>query len=151
MQQIDHLAPTVQRPARVTQQRFRHGLQFQASYSFTRDLSTDAFTTSGANGGQSTAIRTIPKQRYGPDYFIRPHRFITNFTYQFLPTKIRARQRQTHVAGCLPESYLPVGHPLTLSYNHFAGEPASLAARSLTPIALWHLHNRHYLNSARQI
>src|SRR5205814_3073372 len=51
--------------------RFRHGLQFQASYTFTRDLATDADTTDGPNGGNSIGDQNDPKQRYGPDYFVR--------------------------------------------------------------------------------
>ena len=108
--------------------RFAHGLQFQASYTFTRDLSTDASSTTGPNGGLSFGDQNNPKQRYGPDSFIRPHRFIANFTYELPgPQSTRSLKGQTlggwMVAGV---ATLQSGHPLTLTYNHLASGKLSV-------------------------
>jgi hypothetical protein len=62
--------------------RFSHGLQFQVSYTFARDLSTDYGSTTGPNGGDSVGNQNDPTSRYGPDNFIRQHRFIVNYTYE---------------------------------------------------------------------
>lgn len=61
--------------------RFSHGLQFLASYTFARLLSTDSFSTSGGNGGSATGDQNNPKQRYGPDAFVRDQRFVLSGVY----------------------------------------------------------------------
>jgi hypothetical protein len=63
--------------------RFSHGLQAQVSYTFSRNLTTDPLTSVNGNGGISNGDQNNPKQRYGPDFFVREHRLIANFTYQF--------------------------------------------------------------------
>jgi hypothetical protein len=61
--------------------RFSHGLQFLASYTYTRLLSTDSFESSGANGGSATGDQNNPQQRYGPDAFVRDQRFVLSAVY----------------------------------------------------------------------
>jgi len=61
--------------------RFSHGLQFLASYTFAREMSTDSFATNGANGGSATGDQNDPRQRYGPDSFIRDQRFVLSAVY----------------------------------------------------------------------
>lgn len=63
--------------------RFSNGLQFQASYTFAKDLTTDATTSTGPNGGVAIGDQNNGAQRYGPDFFIRKHRFIVNYSYEF--------------------------------------------------------------------
>jgi hypothetical protein len=63
--------------------RFSHGVQAQVSYTFSKNLTTDPLTSVGANGGFSNGDQNDPKERYGPDYFVREHRLIANYTYQF--------------------------------------------------------------------
>lgn len=66
--------------------RFSHGLQFQAAYTFAKDLSTEANSSTWSNsgsGGLAIGDQNNPRQRYGPDDFIRPHRFIVNYVYEF--------------------------------------------------------------------
>jgi hypothetical protein len=63
--------------------RFSHGLQAQISYTFSRNSTTDPLTSVNGNGGFSNGDQNNPKQRYGPDYFVREHRLIANYTYQF--------------------------------------------------------------------
>ncbi|HEV2687414.1 MAG TPA: hypothetical protein VGV35_02635, partial [Bryobacteraceae bacterium] len=63
--------------------RFSHGLQFLASYTYARLLSTDSFASNGANGGSATGDQNNPQQRYGPDAFIRDQRFVLSGVYAF--------------------------------------------------------------------
>jgi Carboxypeptidase regulatory-like domain/TonB dependent receptor len=129
--------------------RFRHGLQFQVSYTFTRDLTTDPFTTSGANGGQSVGDQNDPKQRYGPDYFIRPQRFITNFTYQLPGPNNSHSFKGQALGGWMVAGVVTVqsGHPLTLTYNHFAGAPSVFGTAVDRPSLSGTCALGHYLNS----
>ena len=62
--------------------RFSHGLQAQISYTFSRNSTTDPLTSINGNGGFSNGDQNNPKLRYGPDFFVREHRLIANFTYQ---------------------------------------------------------------------
>lgn len=62
--------------------RFSHGLQFLAAYTWARLLSTDSFSSSGSNGGSATGDQNDPRQRYGPDAFIRDQRFILSSVYR---------------------------------------------------------------------
>jgi hypothetical protein len=62
--------------------RFYHGLQIQASYTFSKNLTTDPLTSVNANGGISVGDQNSPRLRYGPDYFVREHRFIANWVYE---------------------------------------------------------------------
>ena len=63
--------------------RFTSGSQFLASYTFARDL-TDlpGVVTSGGFGGSIYGDQTHPMLGYGPDAFIRPHRFVVSYLYQ---------------------------------------------------------------------
>jgi hypothetical protein len=74
------------------------GLQFQASYTYAKDLATDATTSTGPNGGTAVGDQNNPAQRYGPDQFIRSHRFIINFTYDF-PTPFKDNAFARHALG----------------------------------------------------
>ncbi len=65
--------------------RFRSGLQFLASYTWSKALSTDSASTTGPNGGFAVGDQNNPRARYGPDDFIRPQRFILSGVYA-LPT-----------------------------------------------------------------
>jgi hypothetical protein len=74
------------------------GLQFQASYTFAKELATDATTSTGPNGGVAIGDQNDPAQRYGPDEFIREHRFIVNFTYDF-PTPFKGNSFAKQALG----------------------------------------------------
>jgi hypothetical protein len=63
--------------------RLSRGLQFMGAYTFSRDLTTDTGTTSGINGGVAEGDQNNPKQRYGPDSFIREQRFVASYIYDF--------------------------------------------------------------------
>jgi hypothetical protein len=62
--------------------RFSHGLQFLASYTFSRDLANVYGSTVGANGGQLIGNNNDPRSNYGPDLFVRPHRFVFSGVYE---------------------------------------------------------------------
>ena len=59
--------------------RFSHGLQLLASYTFARDLATNTSTALGGNGGTSMGNQLL--DHYGPDSFVRPHRFVLSYLY----------------------------------------------------------------------
>jgi hypothetical protein len=63
--------------------RFSHGLQFLASYTFARDLANVYGGTVFGNGGLIYGDNNDPRFNYGPDYFVRPHRFVFSGVYEF--------------------------------------------------------------------
>lgn len=106
--------------------RFSQGLQFQLSYTFSRSYSTDDATSTGPNGGTSYGDQNDPAQRYGQDNFIRPQRFIANFTYQLPGPKDLHSFKGQAFGGWMLAGVVTVqdGHPLTPTYNHLAsGKP----------------------------
>lgn len=62
--------------------RFSHGLQFLASYTFARDLANVFESTISPNGGQVYGNNNDPRSNYGPDAFVRPHRFVLSGVYE---------------------------------------------------------------------
>ena len=64
--------------------RFRYGLQFLASYTFSKTLDTDAadVVTSAAGNFITIGDQNNPKQRYGVANFSRPHRFVLSYIYE---------------------------------------------------------------------
>jgi len=62
--------------------RFSHGLQFQVSYTWAKDLSTSFGATTGPNGATAVGNQNSLAQEYGPDNFVRPQRVVINYTYQ---------------------------------------------------------------------
>jgi hypothetical protein len=79
--------------------RFSHGLQLLAAYTWTRDLSTFPGITTGANGGFTVGNQNDPHARYGPDDFIRPHRFIVSYLYQLPGPKLGKSLRGELLGG----------------------------------------------------
>ncbi len=63
------------------EKRLSHGLQFLASYTFARSLSTASNTVAGGNGGSPVGDQNRPSQTYGPDGFIRDQRFVLSAVY----------------------------------------------------------------------
>jgi hypothetical protein len=62
--------------------RFSHGLIFQVSYTWAKDL-TDSFgATTGPNGATATGNQNNLASEYGPDNFVRPQRLVINYQYQ---------------------------------------------------------------------
>ncbi|ABF42831.1 hypothetical protein Acid345_3831 [Candidatus Koribacter versatilis Ellin345] len=62
--------------------RLSHGLQFLASYTYAKDLTSVWGATTGANGGTQVGDNFNPNRDHGPDIFIRPHRFVLSYVYE---------------------------------------------------------------------
>lgn len=60
---------------------FGHGLQFLASYTWDRSLTADNGYSTGPNGGLIVGDQNDPRQRYGPDGFVRPQRLVLSYQY----------------------------------------------------------------------
>ncbi len=99
--------------------RFSHGLLAQVSYTFSRNLTTDPLTSVASNGGVSIGDQNNPKQRYGPDYFVREHRFIANYTYQFTSPKNLSsfKGRVLGGWGMAGVTTFQSGHRLPVTFN----------------------------------
>ena len=60
---------------------FSHGVQLLASYTFARDLATVTTGSTGPNGGTVLGDQNNFHDIYGPDDFVREHRFVLSGTY----------------------------------------------------------------------
>jgi hypothetical protein len=65
----------------TARKQFSHGLTFQASYTWSKDLGDTDATLASASSGNS-GLPTSMSQQYGPVYFARPQRFIINYSYE---------------------------------------------------------------------
>jgi len=61
--------------------RFRHGLQFIAAYTWSRDLLTETNSINQTNGTR-VGNQFDVHHDYGPDQFVRPHRFVLSGVYE---------------------------------------------------------------------
>jgi hypothetical protein len=98
-------------------ERFHHGLEFQASYTFSKNLDF----TSGTGGLSSLDLdflgndQTDPRQSHGLSDFDRKHRFVLSFVYHspdltFGPSPVRHAFSHWEFSG---ESVLQSGLPIT--------------------------------------
>ena len=78
--------------------RFSHGLQFLASYTWDRSLTADNGYSTGPNGGLPVGDQNDPQQRYGPDGFVRPQRFVLSYQYD-LPSPANHASLKGRVLG----------------------------------------------------
>jgi hypothetical protein len=62
--------------------RFSHGLQFLASYTWAKQMTTDYGAATGVLGGTSYGNSRDPHARWGIDPYIRPQRFIVSYVYE---------------------------------------------------------------------
>jgi hypothetical protein len=81
------------------EKRLSHGLQFLASYTFARSLSTASSSVAGANGGVPVGDQNRPSQTYGPDGFIRDQRFVLSGLYALPLLRDRSAFMQTVLGG----------------------------------------------------
>jgi hypothetical protein len=97
--------------------RFSSGLQFLASYTFSKTLDTDGANVV-ANSGAGSAIgeQNNDRQRYGPASFSRPHRLIVSYVYE-LPF-LKSSKGLTHAAlagwSVAGVTTFQAGQPLTI-------------------------------------
>ena len=79
--------------------RFSHGLQFLASYTFARDLANTSESTTGVNGGSIFGDQNDPRRNYGPDSFVREHRFVFSGVYELPAFSGRGALLKTVLGG----------------------------------------------------
>jgi hypothetical protein len=74
--------------------RFGHGLQFLASYTFSKTLDTDGADTNSTSAGNALTLgdQNSPRQRWGRTSFDRTHRFVFSGTWS-LPSPPAGFQR----------------------------------------------------------
>ena len=105
--------------------RFSHGLQFLASYTWAKELSSDYGASIGANGGVSLGNQYDPRARYGADPEVRPQRLIVSYVYaptffQHSSALVRNTLGGWKIAGV---TTIQDGHPLpvenTNAFNAF--------------------------------
>lgn len=65
----------------TVRKRFSHGLQMQAAYTWSKDLSDIPLAFSSGSGANSNVTTNITQQ-YGPVSFYHPQRFIINYSYE---------------------------------------------------------------------
>lgn len=78
---------------------FGHGLQFLASYTWDRSLTADNNYSTGPNGGLPVGDQNDPRQRYGPDGFVRPQRFVLSYQYNLPSPANRTSLRGRALGG----------------------------------------------------
>jgi hypothetical protein len=82
-------------------QKFKHGFQYQAAYTWMRLLSPVPGFTTGSNEfgptGDQTQLRTH-QSGYGPDYNVRPQRFVLS-AYYALPTLVKSNRFLANALG----------------------------------------------------
>src|SRR5260370_3295349 len=140
--------------------RLSHGIQFLASYTFSKTLDTDGSDINSTSSGNTDTLgdQNSPRQRWGRASFDRTHRFVFSATYS-LPAPERGL-RHSLFGGWALASVVTVqsGTALTLSYTNatnvfgITGDRAQLAAgctksQIVTPGSADSKLN-HYLNSA---
>jgi hypothetical protein len=73
--------------------RYHNGLQFLASYTFSKELDTDGVDPEWGSAGGTSSLGNqsdIPNTRYGPGNFNRKHRFVVSYVYDFPSPKERS-------------------------------------------------------------
>jgi len=100
--------------------RFSHGLQFQVSYTWAKDLSTVSASTTGPNGGVALGNQNNLASGYGPDNFVRPQRLLINYSYQLPKPKWNSAFAQQALGGWSVQGVTTYqsGHYLTVSYTN---------------------------------
>jgi len=97
--------------------RFTHGLQFLASYTWAKELSTDTLASTSPNGGVSVGNQYDQRARYGTDYFVRPQRLVVSYVYDLPFFKNGAALLHTSLGGWKFAGVTTIqsGHPLTVT------------------------------------
>jgi hypothetical protein len=107
--------------------RLSHGLQFLASYTWSKTLSTDGADPDFSSAGLSAAGNQLnDRLRYGPSFFSRDHRFVISYLYDF-PSPADKSSALGRVAGgwsIAGVTTIQTGNHLTLTgrnANNYAG------------------------------
>jgi hypothetical protein len=100
--------------------RFSHGLQFQASYTYSKELTNAIQTTTGSNGGYAYGDQNDAKARYGPEYYIRPQRLVINYSYSFPKSSFSSALARGALDGWMVTGVttFQTGHFMPVLYNN---------------------------------
>ncbi len=102
--------------------RFSRGLQLLASYTWAKEIASDLTASTGVNGGVTYGNQLDPRARSGPDYFLRPQRFVVSYVYDLPFFKDRGALVRTALSGwkIAGVTQLQSGHQLyALNTNAF--------------------------------
>ncbi|MDT8070608.1 MAG: carboxypeptidase regulatory-like domain-containing protein [Terriglobia bacterium] len=102
--------------------RMSHGLTLQGSYTFARALSDSPGSISATIGGRPNGNTNDPRSTYGPDPFVREHRFVLSYLYN-LPGPKDVNSFAGRILGNWSLSGVTVaqsGHRLTFGYTNAA-------------------------------
>jgi hypothetical protein len=102
--------------------RLSHGLQFLASYTFSKTLDTDGADINGTSAGIVLTLgdQNSPRQRWGRANFDRTHRFIFSTTWS-IPSPVRGLARSILGEWSLDAiSTIQSGSALTIAYTNSA-------------------------------
>ena len=97
--------------------RFSSGLQFLASYTWSKTLDTDgANVVSNSGAGSAIGEQYNDRQRYGPANFSRPQRFIVSYVYELPWLKSSKGAVHTALAGwsVAGVTTFQAGQPITI-------------------------------------
>ncbi len=104
-------------------QKFRHGFQFQAAYTWLRLLSPVPGFTTGSNefgpSGDQTALRAH-QSGYGPDYNVRPQRFVLS-GYYAVPTPMKSKRFVSNTLGgwsVATATVIQAGQESSITFNN---------------------------------
>jgi Carboxypeptidase regulatory-like domain len=100
---------------------YSNGLQFLASYTFARDLTdTNGYTTGNLGGNVINGNQFEPHQNYGPETFIREHRFIGSYVYNFPHPQDLNSFKGRAIGGWAVGGVTTIqsGHPLEITYTN---------------------------------
>jgi hypothetical protein len=101
--------------------RYSRGLQFLASYTFSKSLDTDGANINGIAAGNTITRgdQNSPKQRWGRSSFNRTHRFVFSMVYA-LPNSYAGRLKSTMFGGwsLATVGTIQSGDALTIIYTN---------------------------------
>jgi hypothetical protein len=101
--------------------RFSRGLQFLASYTFSKSLDTDGANINGTGAGNTftRGNQNSPQQRWGRSSFDRPNRFVFSMVYA-LPSAYSNRLERVALGGWTLSAVATVqsGDALTVIYTN---------------------------------
>jgi hypothetical protein len=117
--------------------RFSHGLQFLASYTFSKTLDTSGanVTSSAGTYGNVVGDQNNPRERYGVADYSRPHRFIFSYVYNLPSPRTQGRFVRNLLGGWETSGAYTIqaGQQTTIQYTNannvfgIQGDRASLA------------------------
>src|SRR5690348_15761883 len=123
--------------------RFSRGLQFLASYTYSRTLDTDGAAVNTTAGGNAitTGNQNDPRSRYGPSDYSLPQRLIISYVYDMPGPKSKTGLRGRLLGGwaLAGVATFQAGQYITiLNTNPFSVFGISEDRASISPSCGWH-------------